>query len=49
MGKAMKQAELGEDAGAYDRGALESGGAASHECDEDLLHCFRGVGGDCEC
>ena len=45
MSKAMKQAELGEDTGADDRRALESGGTASHESDEDLLHFCRGFGG----
>ena len=44
--KAMKLGvEYGEDAGAHDRRALESGGTASHESDEDLLHfCCVWVG-----
>ena len=44
MSKAMKQAELGEDTGADDRRALESGGTASHESDENFLHCVGCLG-----
>ena len=44
MSKAMKQAELGEDTGADDRRALESGGSAHHECEDDLLHCVECFG-----
>ena len=43
--KAMKLGvEYGEDAAAHDRGALEGGGGAKHEGDENTLHgCFGGV------
>ena len=44
MSKAIKQAELGEDTGADDRRALEGGGSAHHECEDDLLHCVECFG-----
>ena len=34
----MKLDEYGEDAAAHDRGALEGGGGAKHEGDENTLH-----------
>ena len=34
----VKLDEYGEDAAAHDRGALEGGGGAEHEGDEDTLH-----------
>ena len=40
----MKLDEYGEDAAAHDRGALEGGGGAEHEGDEDTLH-FVGAWG----
>ncbi len=40
----MKLDEYGEDAAAHDRGALEGGGGAEHEGDENTLHgCSWGV------
>ena len=39
--KAMKLGvEYGEDAAAHDRGALEGGGGAKHEGDENTLHIY---------
>ena len=32
--------EYGEDAAAHDRGALEGGGGAKHEGDENTLHIY---------
>ena len=44
--KAMKLGvEYGEDAAAHDRGALEGGGGAEHEGDNNLLH-FCVLGGE---
>ena len=38
----VKLDEYGEDAAAHDRGALEGGGGAEHEGDNNLLHCCVG-------
>ena len=41
----MKLDEYGEDAAAHDRGALEGGGGAEHEGEDDFLHFVVVLGG----